>query len=60
MIETILKPGNSYRVKYDGDNIKREDVVTIFSIERGSLVPLYGCYCSGRDVWEFLDSTNFI
>ncbi len=60
MIETILKPGNSYRVKYDGDNIKREDVVTIFSIERGSLVPLYGCYCSDRDVWEFLDSSNFI
>jgi hypothetical protein len=60
MIESILKPGNSYRVKYDGDNIKREDVVTIFAIERGSLVPLYGCYCSDRDVWEFLDSTNFI
>ncbi len=60
MIENLLIPGNSYRVKYDGDNIKRDDVVTIFAIERGSLVPLYGCYCSDRDVWEFLDSTNFI
>lgn len=60
MIESLILPGNSYRVKYDGDNIKRDDVVTIFAIERGALVPLYGCYCSYRDVWEFLDSINFI
>lgn len=60
MIETLLITGNSYRVKYDGDLIKRDDVVQIFTIERGSLVPLYGCYCPDRDVWEFLDSSNFI
>ena len=60
MIQALLKPGSSYRVKYDGDNIKRDDVVTIFSIERGSLTPLFGCYCPDRDVWEFLDGSNFI
>lgn len=60
MIENLLIPGKSYRVKYDGIHLKRDDTVSIFSIERGSLMPLYGCYCPDRDVWEFLDSSNFI
>lgn len=59
-IENLLLPGNYYRVKYDGDNIKRDDIVAIFSIERGLITPLYGCYCQERDVWEFMKSTNFI
>lgn len=60
MIETLLKPGNSYRVKYDGQQLKRDDVIDIFCIERGSLVLLYGCYCPDKNVWEYLDSSNFL
>lgn len=55
-----LIPGNSYRLKYDSIILKRDDTIDIFSIERGLKdFPLYACYCSDRDTWEYLDEGAF-
>jgi hypothetical protein len=56
---TILKPGKDYRLKYDAKLLKRDDVVSIFSVERGLKEPLYAGYCAEKDVWEQLTEYSF-
>jgi hypothetical protein len=51
-INKILAPGKSFRLKYDCNVLKRDDVVVIFSIERGLPYPLYAVYCADKDCWE--------
>lgn len=55
-----LTPGNSYRVKFDSLILKRNDIVEIFSIERGTVIPLYSCYCPEMDVWEQVTEDIFV
>jgi len=51
----LIRPGNNYRLKYDAVILKRDDVVSVFSIERGIPdQPLYGGYCHEKETWEFL------
>lgn len=55
MIGKLIKPGKDYRLKYDAVILKRDDVVSIFSIERGlEHFPLYAGYCADKDTWELL------
>lgn len=54
-----LIPSNSYRLKYDAEILKRDDVVDIFSIERGSNPVLYACYCPDKDVTELVTEDVF-
>jgi hypothetical protein len=54
-MSNLIKPGNDYRLKYDAVILKRDDVVSIFSIERGIPdQPLYAGYCADKDTWELL------
>lgn len=60
MVNKIIKPGNDYRLKYDAIILKRDDVVSIFSIERGLPdQPMYGGYCADKDTWELLLEDSF-
>lgn len=54
-----LVVGKSYRLKYDAELLKRDDVVEIFSIERGANPILYSCYCPDKDIFEHLTEDVF-
>jgi len=56
----FLKPGNSYRLKYDAEILKRNDIIDIFSIERGSKEPLYAGYCYEKEVWEYFTESQLV
>jgi len=49
-----LLPGKSFRLKYDCSILKRDDIVEIFSVERGLSSPWFACYCIDKDAWEYL------
>jgi hypothetical protein len=55
----LIKPGNEYRLKYDAEILKRDDVVSIFSIERGLKEPLYAGFCYDKYVFELLTIHSF-
>lgn len=53
-----IKPGNWVSIIKDGQNLRRRDEGSVFTIERGLPEPLYGVYCHAKDIWEYLEENQ--